>query len=425
MTTGARYIKMKSLLLALLLPSLASAQAALQLGNGTSQGMFNNWPAHQYEITEGTSSSPVTTNGPTFKISRVENYGSSPCSGNPVDTECNAALLAEVTGLSTDFAQVTAVAGYATSTSTNGASNAVIGGVFVGEVLGSGNGTGQGAYLEGRRNTSTGNVQGIELRVDNNTATDCTVSYSGFSPCDDLWATYQGDGIHTTAGSSAIHIFKTSSSFNNGWHEGITFNNGSIVDYAFNDQSTGTTSVNIGSGHVNAIVAPNFTLTGAGVITSPVTIQNGAASGGEILGADVNATTRTVNVRKLGKIVAPTYDNTSAPVAVISADDDSGLVKLQIGGSLGSSSVTAATEVDILAAATPNTLGGTVIARVTTTGLQIPNTTVSALPTCGASQKGYWNAVSDATAPTYNAALTGGGTISVPVYCNGTSWTSH
>jgi hypothetical protein len=58
-------------------------------------------------------------------------------------------------------------------------------------------------------------------------------------------------------------------------------------------------------------------------------------------------------------------------------------------------------------------------------GVLLPTTTVSSLPTCGTSQKGLMYAVSDATTPTYNNTLTGGGAVSVPVYCNGTAWTSH
>jgi len=33
--------------------------------------------------------------------------------------------------------------------------------------------------------------------------------------------------------------------------------------------------------------------------------------------------------------------------------------------------------------------------------------------------------VSDATTPTYNGALTGGGAVYVPVFCNGSAWVSH
>ncbi|VWB67493.1 hypothetical protein [Burkholderia lata] len=58
-------------------------------------------------------------------------------------------------------------------------------------------------------------------------------------------------------------------------------------------------------------------------------------------------------------------------------------------------------------------------------GLQLQVSTVSALPSCVAGLAGTLRAVSDATAPTYNGSLTGGGGVSVPVFCNGSVWTSH
>lgn len=57
--------------------------------------------------------------------------------------------------------------------------------------------------------------------------------------------------------------------------------------------------------------------------------------------------------------------------------------------------------------------------------LQLPVTTVASLPSCGTSQKGQMYAVSDATTPTYNGTLTGGSTVAVPVFCNGSAWTAH
>ncbi|GAC1425627.1 MAG: hypothetical protein NVSMB6_26270 [Burkholderiaceae bacterium] len=55
----------------------------------------------------------------------------------------------------------------------------------------------------------------------------------------------------------------------------------------------------------------------------------------------------------------------------------------------------------------------------------LPAYTVATLPTCNAANNNAMAAVSDATTPTYNGALTGGGAVKVPVYCNGTAWTSH
>lgn len=51
--------------------------------------------------------------------------------------------------------------------------------------------------------------------------------------------------------------------------------------------------------------------------------------------------------------------------------------------------------------------------------------TVGTLPTCGASGLGSVIPVTDATSPAYNGALTGGGTITIPAFCNGTAWTAH
>lgn len=57
--------------------------------------------------------------------------------------------------------------------------------------------------------------------------------------------------------------------------------------------------------------------------------------------------------------------------------------------------------------------------------IQLPLSTVAALPTCVAGLKGTMRAVSDATTPAYNTALTGSGLVSVPVYCDGSAWTAH
>ena len=40
--------------------------------------------------------------------------------------------------------------------------------------------------------------------------------------------------------------------------------------------------------------------------------------------------------------------------------------------------------------------------------------------------EGQMEGVSDAAAaPVYNATATGGGSVHIPVYCNGTNWTNH
>ena len=51
--------------------------------------------------------------------------------------------------------------------------------------------------------------------------------------------------------------------------------------------------------------------------------------------------------------------------------------------------------------------------------------TVITLPACGASTRYYWAVVTDALTPTYRGAAIGGGSVVVPVFCDGTSWTTH
>lgn len=51
--------------------------------------------------------------------------------------------------------------------------------------------------------------------------------------------------------------------------------------------------------------------------------------------------------------------------------------------------------------------------------------TVATLPACNSGLQDAMAAVSDATAPTYNGALAGGGAVRVPVFCNGSAWSAH
>lgn len=55
-------------------------------------------------------------------------------------------------------------------------------------------------------------------------------------------------------------------------------------------------------------------------------------------------------------------------------------------------------------------------------GIKLPITTVAALP---ASPAGTVYAVSDASGPTYNATVAGGGAVTIPVFYDGTNWKCH
>jgi hypothetical protein len=57
--------------------------------------------------------------------------------------------------------------------------------------------------------------------------------------------------------------------------------------------------------------------------------------------------------------------------------------------------------------------------------LQVASYTVASLPTCNAAIVNSMLSVTDASGPTYNGSLTGGGTVHIPVFCNGAAWTAH
>ena len=66
--------------------------------------------------------------------------------------------------------------------------------------------------------------------------------------------------------------------------------------------------------------------------------------------------------------------------------------------------------------------GGGITASVP---IQPPETRVGLLPSCDSGSKGYIYRVSDANAPSWNAPLTGGGSLEVLALCDGTKWTAH
>lgn len=79
-------------------------------------------------------------------------------------------------------------------------------------------------------------------------------------------------------------------------------------------------------------VAGTQTVTGAKTFTAVLKIQNGAASGAFVLGANVNDTSLTANARKLGRMGVPSYDSTTKTVAGISFDSQANANYADFGG---------------------------------------------------------------------------------------------
>lgn len=115
-----------------------------------------------------------------------------------------------------------------------------------------------------------------------------------------------------------------------------------------------------------------LTVTGALSTTGVTTLQSSALGGGLSIGADLSATTRSVNVRKIARITVPTFDNTSAPVMLVGVDNDGTHNSLNWGGAQGSSAVTQS-DLQRFFAAAVNTTGGTAQMELTANGMVVDN----------------------------------------------------
>lgn len=68
---------------------------------------------------------------------------------------------------------------------------------------------------------------------------------------------------------------------------------------------------------------------------------------------------------------------------------------------------------------------GDAIFGVVGVGMQLAGYTVATLPACNSNTIGMLVYVTDAAAPTYNTPVSGGGSVVLPVFCNGSGWTNH
>jgi hypothetical protein len=106
-------------------------------------------------------------------------------------------------------------------------------------------------------------------------------------------------------------------------------------------------------------------------------------------------------------VITPGDTGSSFGIAAIQ-DDSNSVNVIQVGSG---------THTNILSA--PNI-------TIKSTGVVIPGSyNVSTLPACNAGLQGGIAYVHDANAPTYNAALTGGGSVAVLAFCTGSAWTAH
>lgn len=211
-------------------------------------GLDYNGPAGKLlSVIEGDGSA-ITKAGPTVKITRLEDMSDSLCV-NRFDNLCNAALSVQSVGIASTLMQVNAIDAHATTYATT-LNRDAFGISGRGMVTGSGVGIGGGGYFEGTRSTATGMANGAEIRVVNNTNTDCDVSTTGFSKCIGLWITDSSTGNKNVSSAIQVGYLGTSR-----FLTGIGFNSDSIASTTFSDNSFSQTSISVLGTHSYAFVS--------------------------------------------------------------------------------------------------------------------------------------------------------------------------
>lgn len=225
-------------------------RSTAKIGVGDSLSTYNQWAEQKWSVEHGTAASPVTTAGPTVKMSRTEDMDAATANGNAVDDEATATLSVYHKALAGSEMQSCAIRASAENLGTSAAGDDAFALSAHGRITGSGTGIGSGAYIEGRRDTATAMVNGMEVTSWNYTADDPTYSTSAISETCGIWVASRGlTGADNAAG---IQLGAVSGSQ---WKVGLGFVAGSLVTNAIRDDSDATTSVLIKGTHSTAALA--------------------------------------------------------------------------------------------------------------------------------------------------------------------------
>jgi hypothetical protein len=245
---------------------------SVYLGSGSLLDFSANYSGQVTNITNGTSGSPITSAGSTFKISRYDDEAVANCV-NKDDAECNATI--EGVTQQSASATVSPTGGYfASTTSATATGIDAVGVIGLGNITGSGDGKGTGAYLNGQRSATTGTMVGAEIRASNFTTTSsgCTYSVSGNDACDGMYV--DALGISTTAPTvldAAIQVSSVDGLAQ--WHSGLTINTTAVdsTGFGIDEESAAATGLKIGG--VHSSYALNSTS------TAPVSFSGNVAIG--------------------------------------------------------------------------------------------------------------------------------------------------
>lgn len=162
-------------------------------------------------------------------------------------------------------------------------------------------------------------------------------------------------------------------------------------------------------------------------VTGGTTSAGASSLGGLLYTGSDTSTSMAISVKGTGYIAfagSGSTSNQALRVNLVSASNIGNLIQVS-GSAAGAAPVISAisgssgTDANIDLTLTPKGTGSVVASGP----VKLPGYTVATLPTAGIMGRTAY--VTDATTPTYLGVLTGGGTIKVPVFDNGTAWVSH
>lgn len=249
-------------------------------------------------VLRGTASSPDTTQNPVVKVSRtmqMSSTGVAPSDGG----DQAAGILSVVTGTASNEVQTVGVAGFAknvsTSVATSGAGDAC--GIYgIGAVSGSGTGVGIGAYFQGRRETATGSLTGVEIQAGNYSGSAGSYSSLGFSGTTGLWLNANGDadsGVGIAISNPFGYQFKVGIGFT---AQVAGAKTGGVADSSIRDDSQSTVSIDIRGTHSGGAIV---IASGSGSVNIGTSHVAGRLLG---IGGAISGATETLGVLSAGTI---------------------------------------------------------------------------------------------------------------------------
>lgn len=213
-------------------------------------------------------------------------------------------------------------------------------------------------------------------------------------------------GVTMGTNSVALAIVQNDINQHANWDKGIIFQNHSIAGA---DGNTGVgTAIAMAPGHQINYFNNSNQLT-SGFFSTATTVGS------------VTANQQFVHISNFGTLFDDGAGNTQFQVNNTVANAVDHIVIT--GAATGGTPIIAAAGTDTNVSMTLQTKGSGVIFLQAVAILG--HFTVGTLPACNGGIQGALAFVSDANAPTYNGTLSGGGTVSVPAFCNGGTWTAH